>query len=74
MRLTVNELGGEGMNQDNTNVLTKLKEEMRHRQQQHAAGPRLGNEAMTPQIKMFVGNWFTDELRNQSRILRRAIK
>jgi hypothetical protein len=52
------------------NVLTKLKQEMRPRQQHLAAGPRLGNESVTPQIKMFIGNWYTDELGNQSRIIK----
>ena len=51
-----------------TNTLTKLKEEMRPRQQRHAAG-RPANEAMTPRIKMIVTNWYTDELGNQSRII-----
>jgi hypothetical protein len=53
-----------------TNVLTKLKKEMRLRQQRHAAGPRLANEAMTPQINMIVSNWYTDELGNQSRFIK----
>ena len=41
-------------------ALTKLKEEMRLRQQRHATGRRPANEAMTPQIKMIVSNWYTD--------------
>ena len=53
-----------------TNVLTKLKQEMRLRQQRHAAGPRPANEAMTPQIKMIVSNWYTDEFGNQARIIK----
>jgi hypothetical protein len=53
-----------------TIALTKLKEEMRLRQQRHAAGPRSANEAMTPQIKMIVSNWYTDELGNQARIIK----
>jgi hypothetical protein len=44
-----------------TIALTKLKEEMRLRQQCHASGPRPAHEAMTPQIKMIVSNWYTDE-------------
>jgi hypothetical protein len=40
------------------------------RQQRHAAAPRPANEAMTPQIKMIVSNWYTDELGNQARFIK----
>ena len=53
-----------------TIALTKLKEKMRLRQRRHGAGPRPANEAMTPQIKMIVGNWYTDELGNQARFIK----
>ena len=53
-----------------TIALTKLKEEMRLRQQRHAAAPRPANEAMTPQIKMIVSTWYIDEHGNQSRIIK----
>jgi hypothetical protein len=53
-----------------TIALTKLKEEMRLRQQRHTAGPRSANEAVTPQINMIVSNWYTDELGNQARIIK----
>jgi hypothetical protein len=53
-----------------TIALTKLKEEMRFRRQRHVAGPRPANEAMTPQIKMIVSNWYIDEHGNQSRIIK----
>jgi hypothetical protein len=53
-----------------TIALMKLKEDMRLRQQRHAAGPRPANESMTPQIKMIVSNWYTDELGNQARIIK----
>jgi hypothetical protein len=53
-----------------TIALMKLKEEMRLRQQRHAAGPRPTNEAMTPQIKMIVSNWYIDELGNQARFIK----
>ena len=53
-----------------TIALTKLKEEMRLRQQRHAAGPRPASEAMTPQIRMIVSNWYTDQLGNQSRFIK----
>ena len=52
-----------------TIALAKLKDEMRLRQQRHAAGPRPANEAMIPQIKMVVSNWYTDELGNQARFI-----
>ena len=61
------DLGGDAMDHD-TIALTKLKEEMRLRQRRHA--PRPANEAMTPQIKMIVGNWYTDELGNQARFIK----
>jgi hypothetical protein len=51
-------------------ALTKLREEMQLRQRRHAAGPRPANEAMTPQIKMIVSNWYTDELGNRARIIK----
>jgi hypothetical protein len=52
-----------------TIALTKLKEEMRLRQQ-HASVGRPSAQSMTPQIKMFVSNWYTDELGNQARFIK----
>ena len=52
-----------------TSLLTRLKEEARLRQQ-HAAASRTANQAMTPQIKMIVSDWYTDELGNQARIIK----
>ena len=63
------DLGGDAMDYD-MSALTKLKEEMRLRQQRHATGRRPANEAMTPQIKMIVSNWYTDELGNQARVIK----
>jgi len=63
------DLGRDAMDYD-TIALTKLKEEMRLRQQCHATGPRPAHEAMTPQIKMIVSNWYTDELGNQARFVK----
>jgi hypothetical protein len=63
------DLGGDAMDYD-ISALTKLKEQMRLRQQRHATGRRPANEAMTPQIKMIVSNWYTDELGNQARFLK----
>jgi hypothetical protein len=53
-----------------TIALMKLKEDMRLRQQRQASGPRPANESMTPQIKMIVSNWYTDELGNQARFIK----
>jgi hypothetical protein len=50
-------------------AIAKLKEEMRYRNQRYAAGPRTAHEAMMPKIKMFVSNWYTDELGNRARII-----
>jgi hypothetical protein len=52
-----------------TSLLTRLKEEARLRQQQHAAS-RTANQAMTPQVKMIVSDWYTDEIGNQARIIK----
>jgi hypothetical protein len=62
------DLGGDAMDHD-TSLLTRLKEEARLRQQ-HAAASRTANQAMTPQIKMIVSDWYTDELGNQARIIK----
>jgi hypothetical protein len=52
-----------------TIALIKLKEDMRLRHQRQRLGPRPANEAMTPQIKMIVSNWYTDELGNRTRFI-----
>jgi hypothetical protein len=54
---------------DDAIALMNLKEEMRLRQQRHPTGPRPANEAMTPQIKMIVSNWYSDDLGNQARFI-----
>jgi len=53
-----------------TSLLPRLKEEARLRQQQHAAASRIANQAMMPQIKMIVSDWYTDEIGNQARIIK----
>ena len=53
-----------------TIALTKLKQEMRLRQPRHAAGPRPAHEVITPQIKMIVSSWYTDELGNRARFVK----
>ena len=62
-------LEGDAMDHD-TSLLTRLKEEARLRQQQHAAVSRTANQAMTPQVKMIVSDWYTDEIGNQARIIK----
>jgi hypothetical protein len=76
LRTTINrevDLGGDAMDHDmdhDTSLLTRLKEEARLRQQQHAAASRIANQAMMPQIKMIVSDWYTDEIGNQARIIK----
>jgi hypothetical protein len=53
-----------------TSLLTRLKEEARLRQQQHAAASRSTNQTTMPQIKMIVSDWYTDEIGNQARIIK----
>jgi hypothetical protein len=53
-----------------TSLLTRLKEEARLRQQQHAAASRSANQTTMPQIKMIVSDWYTDEIGNQARIIK----
>ena len=48
----------------------KLQQEARLRQQQIASIRRPIHEHIVPQIKMFVSNWYTDELGNQARIIK----
>ena len=52
-----------------TSVLTRLKEEARFRHQ-NAADSRDANGATNLKINMIVGNWYTDELGNQARIVK----
>jgi len=49
--------------------LTKLREEVRRRRQ-HTTAPRSTHEATMPQIKMIVSKWYIDELGNQARIIK----
>jgi hypothetical protein len=52
-----------------TSLLTRLKEEARHRHQ-HAADSRDANGATSLKIKMIVSNWYTDEIGNRARIIK----
>lgn len=52
-----------------TESLSKLQEKLRL-QQQHASAGRPSTQSMTPQIKMFVSEWYTDEFGNRARIIK----
>jgi hypothetical protein len=52
-----------------TESLSKLQEKLRL-QQQHASAGRPPTQSMTPQIKMFVSEWYTDEFGNRARIIK----
>ncbi len=52
-----------------TESLSQLQEKLRRRQQ-HASAGRPSSQSMTPQIKMFVSEWDTDELGNRARIIK----
>jgi hypothetical protein len=61
-------VGGDVMNSD-ADSLVKLREEARlwhHAGRQRSQNP----SSLVPQIKMIVGDWFTDEFGNQARIIR----
>ena len=62
------DLGGDAMDHDTIDLM-RLKKDMRLRQRRYAGGPRPANEAMTPQIKMIVSNWYIDEHGNQARFI-----
>ena len=53
----------------NSLSLSQLQEKLRRRQQ-HASAGRSSSQSMTPQIKMFVSEWDTDELGNRARIIK----
>jgi hypothetical protein len=50
-------------------LLAKLQEKVRLRHQHTSAG-RPSGQTLTPQIKMIVGDWYTDELGNKARIIK----
>ena len=62
-------------------ALSKLRQEVRRRRlatefrelsrlRRPTIAPRPTYDAMKPQIKMIVSNWYTDELGNQARIIK----
>jgi hypothetical protein len=54
--------------------LKKLRElrEARLQEEQRTAPLRATNQSMAPEIKMIVGEWYTDELGNQARMVYNA--
>jgi hypothetical protein len=52
-----------------TSILARLKEEARFRHQ-NALDSRGASGAMSLKIRMSVSNWYTDELGNQTRIIK----
>jgi hypothetical protein len=52
--------------------LKELKEEVSPREQQQAIALRTSYQSMTPDIKMVVGDWYTDDLGNHARLIYNA--
>jgi hypothetical protein len=53
-------------------LLSQLKRESSLRRQQRLTASQTVSEAMMPQIKMIVGQWYTDEFGNQARVIYNA--
>jgi hypothetical protein len=53
-------------------TLRKLREEASRRRKERIASSRTPNPTMTPEIKMVVGKWYTDELGNRARMIYNA--
>ena len=54
------------------NKLRELREEASLREHQRTAALRPIGQSMPPEIKMVVGDWYTDELGNQTRMIYNA--
>jgi len=52
--------------------LRELREEARLRQEQRTTSSQAVSQTMSPEIKMVVGEWYTDELGNRARIIYNA--
>jgi hypothetical protein len=52
--------------------LTELREEASLREQQRTAAFRRASQSMAPEIKMVVGEWYTDDFGNQARMIYNA--
>jgi len=53
-------------------LLSQLKRESSLRRQQRLTASQTMSEATIPQIKMIVGQWYTDEFGNQARMIYNA--
>ena len=53
-------------------TLRKLREEASRRRKERTAASRTPNPTMTPEIKMVVSKWYTDEIGNRSRMIYNA--
>jgi hypothetical protein len=53
-------------------MLEKLREEASRRRKKRTPSSRTPNPTITPEIKMVVGKWYTDELGNRSRMIYNA--
>jgi hypothetical protein len=53
----------------NPELLSQLKRESSLRRKQRLTASQTVSEAMMPQIKMIVGQWYTDEFGNQARVI-----
>jgi hypothetical protein len=56
----------------NPELLRQLKRESSLRRKQRPTASQTVSEAMMPQIKMIVGQWYTDEFGNQARVIYNA--
>ena len=53
-------------------TLRKLREDASRRRKERTASSRTPNPTITPEIKMVVTEWYTDELGNRARMIYNA--
>ena len=53
-------------------TLRKLREDASRRRKERTASSRTPNPTITPEIKMVVSEWYTDELGNRARMIYNA--
>jgi hypothetical protein len=63
--------GGDAMEWD-PELLAKLRKLASLRRKERIVSSRFTDQAMTPEIKMIVGQWYTDELSNRARMIYNA--
>ena len=54
-------------------TLRKLREDASRRRKERTASSRTPNPTITPEIKMVVSEWYTDELGNRARMTHRSV-